>query len=185
MTWTIPIDKIPFGIEKTQQTARYFHDLANRHLKQMDDELQNGGTSMKTIHAVVFLYYGLEELGKLLILFEKFDEAKRNGDSQIVLEKYVGNHDTKLEKVKEAYPDLIIQKREPENGWKNDGNFEPLVPKGDILTDFIERSNSWLTTWYPERSTWQEPEGWIDRGDVKIAIEKFGNILDEWLKKIK
>ncbi len=185
MVWTIPVDKIQFGIEETQHTARYFHDLAKGHLKQMDDELQKGGTSMRTIHAVIFLYYGLEELGKLMILFEKLDEAKRNGDSQIVLDKYVGDHNIKLNKAKQAYPDLVIQKREPENGWKNDGSFEDLVPKGDILTDFMERSNSWLATWYPDRSTWQEPDGWIERDDVQTAIGRFGAVLDEWFEKIK
>lgn len=186
--WKIPIDKVIYGIQKALYNSAYFQDLAIGHLNRMEDELKKGGTRLLNVHAVVFLYYGIEELGKAIILYEKLIQSKENSDSEITVNQYVGNHNVKLNKAKEMYPELIIHNFQPENDWVMTelrpgvkmSQTEKFVPTGDLLSDFKERSNSWLATWYPERSTWEEPENFIDEDQVRKVAENLDKLIRKW-----
>ncbi len=184
--WTIPLDKVGHGIEKALNNANELRALGIGHLRLMNIELDEvGGTSKRPITVVPVLYYAIEELGKAMILFEKWEEARKNGVPEIIVGRNVGDHDTKMNKAKEAYGELAVKIREPLHGWENDFNFEPLIEKGEIIDNFMGRSNTWLASWNQEGSRWEEPGGWIDRGDVKSSFYRLEQILNEWFEKTK
>ena len=188
MVWVIPVDKVKFGIMDAFSKSLTTCDMAIGHLELQRQEIDNGGSTKRTLDAVPLLYYALEELGKAMILYEELKNAKAMGVDCIKVPNNVGGHDVKMNRAKEAYGELIVRVREPKDGWEKElkePKFEPLEEKEDIIANYSERADTWLASWNPEKNEWKNNYKWIDRGDVKSACYRLKKILHDEREKMK
>ena len=107
----IPVNQIKFGIQHCLYSSRNICNIAKIIFTQYQTELGNGGTSIIPKYSVIMLYYAIEELGKAIMLEEKLDDVKNKNLTEITDNVNIfRNHNIKIDKAQEKYPDLFIEK---------------------------------------------------------------------------
>lgn len=195
----IPVNQIKFGIQHCLYSSRNICNIAKIIFTQYQTELGNGGTSIIPKYSVIMLYYAIEELGKAIMLEEKLDDVKNKNLTEITDNVNIfRNHNIKIDKAQEKYPDLFIEKfkkkitkeylsefRSPETGRVYSmptSEFE-LIPDGDIFPTFMDRSNLWLVTFDELNNKWLEPIDDFDIEKLSETINQLDLILSDWQTK--
>lgn len=146
-----------------------WHPVGQFEVKQHDSK-----------YAIVMFYYALEEFGKALKLQKAKEKTTMNQEQYVEDSSLFVKHDYKVDESLKQYPDLTIpnwiQEQIKENTYK-------LVPNGEIIEDFIERSNMWLVSYDQNSNKWKEQFFNIDDEIVETKIDYLDKLLDEWQKK--
>lgn len=186
----IPTEQLKWGIIHCIYSSQSINDLSERIFKQYEEELSKGGTSLQPKYSVVMFYYAIEELGKAILIEEKMIQALKRESKKITVERHFGSHDDKIYKAQERYPELGIQRLIPEYDInektiidRNKVKFFKLIPDGDIIPSFTDRSNLWLTTFDEAKNEWLYPVDDFDIDELRDKIRKLDKILEEWRQK--
>ena len=167
----IPIDKIDFGIRASLKNFRRINKLASRVLKN-DEYL-----------ALVLYSYALEEFGKAIYL----EESKNNSHNGFIKVKLY-DHETKLNCVKKAHSDMIINKLKKTkekpikiqySRIKEATVTEHEETNEDIFPDPLTRTGFWLVDYDENTKHWNEHK------NIKFDDEKLKNGISKLYRKIR
>lgn len=180
-TIRISISKIPLGMKLILQSSRRINHVAKAVLL---DWKPIGNVTSRQHHskyAIILFYYAVEELGKAIYLNELRNIAESKNIEYIENDKLFSNHNVKINKAQEKYPELKIP------NWKEESIGEKsfkLIPFDEKIKGFIDRSNFFLVGFDEANQKWiSDLSSQIDDDEVQKRIELLDSILDELQEK--
>ena len=180
-TVRISLSKIPIGIRYSLQNSRRINHTAKALLL---DWKPIGNMTIRQHHskyAIILFYYSIEELGKALYLDELKQNAESNNVEYVESDKLFSDHDVKINKAQEKYPELKIP------NWKEESIGEKmfkLVPHDEVVKGFMDRSNFFLVGFDEDNQEWiNDISSKFDDDEILKRIELLDSILDELQEK--
>lgn len=168
----ISISKIPIGIRLILQNSRRINHTAKALLLDWKDVGNMTIRQHNSKYAIILFYYSIEELGKAILLNELKKEAESNKIEYVENNKLFSDHDVKINKAQEKYPELKI----------------PCLGENytfdEIVKGFKDRSNFFLVGFDEDNQEWiSDLSSQISDDEVLKRIELMDSILDKLQEK--
>lgn len=132
-------------------------------------------------YAVILFYYAVEELGKALKLKDEMENAKTESKSHVDVTKWFKEHDDKLERAQNQFPELKIPEYKEERISESSVRFH-LDKDSEIVKGFQDRSDFFLVGYDEENKTWvNDLSSHIEEDEVIKKMERLREIVSYWL----
>ena len=164
---------IQISLEKVTQGIGLSASLGLRHLEDAKMLIQNGRIEGATILAV----FGLEELGRIIILKDKYKKASLKGDS------YIEIKDRRQGGKKDAFYDHRKKQKKatqilpPDTLRLHEGCFRGGFGKGFDIDIYLDQDLREVSSYLDYCYMWQTPR--------PIEVDKLNNCISEIEKAIK